>query len=118
MGRGMQLVTQERMASRENGVTPDVRLDGRRLDICMAIAGIKTDIELARRAELNPRTITSVRSTGEFSKGTLRALGRALRCNPIDLIVTPGFPDPKLDSLVAMPMPTHYWEDSRVTARE
>jgi len=32
----------------------------------------------------------------------LVGLADALNCNPIDLIVTPGFPDPKLEALVAL----------------
>lgn len=80
----------------------DVRIDSRRLDIAMAIAGISTDKELARRADLSLRTIAKVREAEDISFKSWNSLARALGCNPIDLLVTPGYPDPKLAALVAL----------------
>lgn len=79
-----------------------VALDSKRLDIAMVAAGIKTDEELARRINVTSGTIRNIRRTGRCQFDTLNAIAIAVGRNPIDLLVTPGHPDPNLDALVAL----------------
>lgn len=79
-----------------------IRVDSRRLDIAMAAAGIRTDKELAAKSGVEDRTIRNVRSSGTCSFKVLNSLADAIGCNPIDLLVTPGYPDPKWGALAAL----------------
>lgn len=80
----------------------EVKLDEKRLNIAMAAAGIKTDEELAKLSEIDARTIRNVRTTGSCSFKVWNSLAKAIGCNPIDLLVTPGYPDPKWEALAAL----------------
>lgn len=82
--------------------TMDVKLDERRLDIAMAAAGIRTDEDLAKRSKIDARTIRNIRTTGSCSFKVWNALASAIGCNPIDLLVTTGYPDPKWEALAAL----------------
>ncbi len=79
-----------------------VRVDEKRLNIAMAAAGVRTDEALAELAGVTGQTIRNIRASGTCSLRVLGGLATAVDCNPIDLLVTPGFPDPKLDALAAM----------------
>lgn len=83
-------------------VTRDVRLDNKRLDVVMAAAGIKTDRALGELSGVDERTIRNVRRHGKCSFDVWNKLAAALGCNPIDLLVTEGYPDPKWAALVAL----------------
>lgn len=80
----------------------EVKIDERRLDIAMAAAGIKTDEALAGMSKIDARTIRNVRSNGVCSFKVWNALATAIGCNPIDLLVTTGYPDPKWEALAAL----------------
>lgn len=79
-----------------------LKVDKKRLDLAMAQAGIRQYEDLATAAEISSQTIRNIRRDGICSMNVLAALASALDCNPIDLIVTPGFPDPKLEALAAL----------------
>lgn len=79
-----------------------MRVSGQRLDIAMAVAGVKSDEELAKRAGIDKRTLWNARNLGVISFKVLNQIAEVLNCNPIDLLVTPGFPDPKWDTLAAL----------------
>ena len=79
-----------------------LRVDSKRLDLAMAAAGIRQYEDLADAASISSQTIRNIRKEGICSMNVLSALADALNCNPIDLIVTPGFPDPKLEGLAAL----------------
>lgn len=83
----------------KNGSERQIKFDSRRLDVAMAIAGIKTDEELGKRAGIDKRTIWNARNLGKINFTSLNGIAAALGCNPIDLLVTPGFPDPKWEAL-------------------
>ena len=79
-----------------------MRVDSKRLELAMAAAGIRQYEDLANISGITSQTIRNIRKSGICSMNALAALAAALKCNPIDLIVTPGFPDPKLDALAAL----------------
>lgn len=79
-----------------------VRIDEQRLDVAMGLARIKTDRDLARKANVSYQTISNIRRTGVTTWRNWEALASALECSPFDLVVTRGFPDPKLVALVAL----------------
>jgi DNA-binding Xre family transcriptional regulator len=79
-----------------------LRVDEKRLDLAMASAGIRQYEDLADAAKISSQTIRNIRKDGICSMNVLASLADALNCNPIDLIVTPGFPDPKLEALAAL----------------
>lgn len=80
----------------------NIRVDARRLDIAMALAGMRTDESLAEAASITGQTIRNIRASGSCSLRVLSRLAGSLDCNPIDLLITPGHPDPKLGALVEM----------------
>lgn len=80
----------------------EMKVDEKRLDLAMAAAGVRQYDELATAAGITTQTIRNIRANGVCSMKVLAALADALNCNPIDLIVTPGFPDPKSDALAAL----------------
>lgn len=80
----------------------EVKVDEKRLNVAMAAAGIKTDDELGKLSEVDARTIRNVRTTGSCSFKVWNALAKATGCNPIDLLVTTGHPDPKWEALAVL----------------
>ena len=80
----------------------DIRVDADRLRIAMAIAKIQTDEELAKRSSITPRTLRNIKNSGTCSFEVLRDLAVAMGRNPIDLLVTPVFPDPKCETLAVL----------------
>ena len=86
----------------DSAVTMKLRVDSRRLDIAMAAAGVRTDNALADLADITDRTIRNIRTVETCSMQVLERIAAALGCNPIDLLTTPGFPDPKLGALAAL----------------
>ena len=83
-------------------INKDVRIDNKRLDVAMAAAGVKTDKALDSLSGVDERTIRNVRRNGKASFEVWNKLATALDCNPIDLLVTEGYPDPKWAALVAL----------------
>ena len=79
-----------------------VRIDPQRLKITMTAAGIHTDKELAEKANITIRTITNVKKFGTCSWDAWNSIASAIGCNPIDLLVTQGYPDPKWAALAAL----------------
>ena len=82
-----------------NAMEKGIRIDERRLKVAMITAGIKTDKELAKKADVDERTIRNAKSKGSISWEAWGKISAAIGCNPIDLIVTPGYPDPKSATL-------------------
>ncbi len=72
-----------------------VLVDPVRLDVAMAQAQVKSDEELSRRSNVTRQTINNIRTANSCSLRVLGDLAHALGINPIDLLITPGFPDPK-----------------------
>ena len=83
-------------------MTRTLKVDEKRLALAMANAGIRQYEDLANAAKISSQTIRNLRKDGICSMNVLVGLANALNCNPIDLIVTPGFPDPKLEALAAL----------------
>lgn len=81
-----------------------IRLDERRVKVLMAMKGIDSLPELAEMAKMHYNSVYKMVNTGRFSIDSLEALADVLQCNPIDLITTEGFPDPKSVALVARGM--------------
>jgi DNA-binding Xre family transcriptional regulator len=79
-----------------------IKVDSRRLDIALAAAGIRSDRDLAEKSEVDERTLRNVRRLGTCSFKVLNSIANAIGCNPIDLLVTPGHPDPKWEALAAL----------------
>ncbi len=79
-----------------------IRVDARRLDIAMALAGMRTDESLAESSGVTSQTLRNIRASGTCSLRVLARLASSLNCNPIDLLITPGYPDPKLGALAEM----------------
>lgn len=81
---------------------PRLKVDPRKLDIAMATSGVRTDNALAEMANVTDRTIRNIRNEETCSLRVLERIAISLGCNPIDLLTTPGFPDPKSDALAAL----------------
>lgn len=69
-----------------------IRFDTQRLKIAMAIAGINTEKELAKRSGVDARAIRYIKERGTLTFETWNKLALAIGCNPLDLIVTDGHP--------------------------
>ena len=80
------------------------RLDERRVKVLMAMKGIDSLPELAEKAGMHYNSVYKMVNTGRFSIDSIEAVANVLECNPIDLITTEGFPDPKSVALVARGM--------------
>ena len=76
-----------------------IRVDEKRLKVAMVAAGIKTDRELAKKSGIDERTIRNAKRIGSISWDAWNRIASAIGCNPIDLIVTPGYPRPKSETL-------------------
>jgi plasmid maintenance system antidote protein VapI len=61
--------------------------------------GVSMLQELAERAGIHPNTLTKVLSGESWTPETAVKLAVALNCNPIDLLVAEGFPDPNWAAL-------------------
>lgn len=79
-----------------------VRIDPQRLKITMTAAGIHTDKELAEKAKITIRTITNVKKFGTCSWDAWNSIADAIGCNPIDLLITPGYPRPNWEALATL----------------
>lgn len=73
-----------------------VRIDERRVKQFMLMAGIDTQLELARRSKLDKQTITRALNGDPFRSDTLSKLAEALNVHPMDLIAAEGFPAPHM----------------------
>ncbi len=82
--------------------TRNVRIDAKRLKIAMTIKGLETDKDLAAASGVDERTIRNIKSNGSGSFEVWNRLAEACGCNPIDLLVTPGYPDPNWAALAAL----------------
>ncbi len=82
--------------------TRNVRIDAKRLKIAMTIRGIESDADLAEKSGVNERTIRNVKSGGTCSFEVWNKLADACNCNPIDLLLTTGYPDPNWAALAAL----------------
>jgi DNA-binding Xre family transcriptional regulator len=77
-----------------------IRLDERKVKVLMAMNAIDTLPALAEKAGMHYNSIHKMVKSGRFSIESLEALANVLGCNPIDLVTTEGFPDPKSPALV------------------
>ena len=85
------------MASQKN-----LRIDRERVDILMKDRGISSFAELARVAGLHPNTLVKVLKGKNWDSSTAEKLAAALDCNPIDLQVAEGYPDPNWEALAVL----------------
>lgn len=76
-----------------------IRVDKQRVKVLMAIRGIDNYQDLATKTGMHYNNLLRMVNTGRFSVDSLEQLANALSVNPIDLIVTPGYPDPNLEPL-------------------
>jgi hypothetical protein len=72
-----------------------IRLDERKVKVLMAMNGIDTLPELAEKAGMHYNSVYKMVNTGRFSIDSIESLANVLGCNPIDLVTTEGYPDPK-----------------------
>jgi hypothetical protein len=72
-----------------------LRLDERRVKVLMAMNDIDSLSDLAQKAEMHYNSVYKMVNTGRFSIDSIEALANVLKCNPIDLMSTAGYPDPK-----------------------
>lgn len=79
-----------------------VRIDEKRLDIAMIVGGIRNDSDLSEKSKVDQRTILNVRRHGTCTFKVWNQLAGACGVNPIDLLITTGYPDPKWEALVAL----------------
>jgi len=80
----------------------EVRIDEKRLNIAMAVGGIDSDSKLAEKSGVDQRTILNVRRHGTCTFKVWNLLSKACGVNPIDLLITTGYPDPKWEALAAL----------------
>jgi Cro/C1-type HTH DNA-binding domain len=78
-----------------------IRLDERKVKVLMAMNGIDTLPALAEKAGMHYNSVYKMVNTGRFSIDSIESLANVLGCNPIDLMTTEGYPDPKLAAPVA-----------------
>ena len=71
-----------------------LRIDGERVHVLMRERGIGTLQELAGISGVHANTLTPVLRGGGWSAKTAEKLAEALGCNPIDLLVSEGYPEP------------------------
>lgn len=71
-----------------------LRIDRERVEALMKRKGIETYQELSKVSGVHANTLTVVMRGGNWSTGTAEKLAAALNCNPIDLMVAEGFPEP------------------------
>jgi len=76
----------------------NIFVDSHKLNVIMAMEGVRTDEDLETRSSVTARTIRNVRQTGRCSFDTLEKLATALEHNPLDFLTTSGFPVPKSDA--------------------
>lgn len=88
----------------KSGLNPArcARIDEGRLNTAMKAANLETDKDLATASGVDERTIRNIKSNGSGSFEVWTKLAEACGCNPIDLLVTPGFPDPNWAALAAL----------------
>lgn len=77
----------------------NLRIDERRVRVAMAMKGIDSYKELADMTNMHYNSILKILATGRFSVDSAEALAVALNVNPIDLMVTEGFPAPNWAAL-------------------
>ena len=68
----------------------------------MAAAGYKTDSAFAEAIGIDIRTLLNIRKQQKCSWDVWDGMADKLNCNPIDLLITPGYPDPKWAALAAL----------------
>jgi transcriptional regulator with XRE-family HTH domain len=71
-----------------------LRIDGERVHALMREKGIRSVQELAAMSGVHANTLTPVLRGGGWSARTAERLAAALGCNPIDLLVSEGYPEP------------------------
>lgn len=81
----------------EDTDTREFRINEEAVRVLMLRNNIKSIEALAKRAELNSLTVRRL-FEGEmaFKSETIKKLAKALNCNPLDLLLVEGFPDPHL----------------------
>ena len=85
-----------------NSLGKAIHIDPDRLRIAMAMAKIHTEEDLAKHSNISSRTLRNIKKNGTCSFEVLRDLSIAVGRNPIDLLVTPGFPDPNSEALAVL----------------
>ncbi|MCD6290359.1 MAG: helix-turn-helix transcriptional regulator [Anaerolineae bacterium] len=73
-----------------------LKIDERKVRVFMAMRGIDTVRDLARKAGIHEDTVWKVFKGRNFTAETLERLATALECNPLDLLTVEGYPDPHM----------------------
>lgn len=79
-----------------------IRIDERRLRVAMAAAGINTYKDLSEKSGVDLRTINNIKRLGTCQFEAWNRLAATIGCNPIDLLVTQGYPNPNWAALAAL----------------
>ena len=76
-------------------------IDRERVDLLMKQVDIGTYADLAKQTGLHKNTLTKILNGSKWHSDTIDKLAIALRCNPIDLISTIGYPSPNWVTLAS-----------------
>ena len=77
--------------------TQQFRINEEAVRVLMVKNNIKSLEELARTANLNSLTLRRLfEDKMAFKSETIKKLARALNCNPLDILIVEGYPDPHL----------------------
>lgn len=76
--------------------TTQFRVNKRAVRMFMASEGIVTMKDLTARTGLTQLTLRRLLDGKPFASDTIKTLAKGLKCNPLDLLETDGFPDPHL----------------------
>jgi len=73
-----------------------LRIDRKRVEALMEKKGLLTMQELAKASGVHANTLTVIMRGGNWNAKTAERLAAALDCNPVDLLVAEGYPEPFL----------------------
>lgn len=81
----------------------EFKIDETRLKLLMQRAGIESYTELAEKSGIHRNTLHNVIRGEAWKSDTAAKLADVLGCNPIDMLVADGYPDPNWEAL-AVPL--------------
>ena len=76
--------------------TTQFRVNKRAVRMFMASEGIVTMKQLTGATGLTQLTLRRLLAGEPFTSDTIKKLAKGLKCNPLDLLETEGYPDPHL----------------------
>ncbi len=79
----------------------EIRIDGDKLKAAARLQGMTLGT-LAEAMGMHYNGVLRIVSTGSTNLGTLEQLCNVLNCNPLDLLIWDGYPNPKSDALASL----------------